>query len=69
MTPIDAADLDNTGRSVWVFHTSRGEEWDGYELFYEDLSKTATFKWSYHLRLLTFGGRFEFQKPSVAMGM
>jgi hypothetical protein len=48
MTPMDAADLDNTGKSAWVFHTSRGEDWDGYELFYDDFSKRATFEWSYH---------------------
>lgn len=48
MTPMDAADLDNTGKSAWVFHTSRGEDRDGYELFYDDFSKRATFQWSYH---------------------
>jgi hypothetical protein len=48
MTPIDAADLDNTGKSAWVFHTSRGEDRDGYELFYDDFSKRATFQWTYH---------------------
>jgi hypothetical protein len=48
MTPMDAADLDNTGKSAWVFHTSRGEDWDGYELFYDDFTKRATFQWSYH---------------------
>jgi hypothetical protein len=48
MTPMDAADLDNTGKAVWVFHTSRGEDRDGYELFYGDFSKKATFQWSYH---------------------
>jgi len=48
MAPMDAADLDNTGRSAWVFHTSRGEDRDGYELFYDDFSKRATFEWSYH---------------------
>jgi len=48
MTPMDAADLDNTGKSAWVFHTSRGEDWDGYELFYDDFSKRATFQWAYH---------------------
>jgi hypothetical protein len=48
MTPMDAADLDNTGKSAWVFHTSRGEDRDGYELFYDDFTKRATFEWSYH---------------------
>ena len=48
MTPMDAADLAGTGRSVWVFKTSRGEDEDGYELFYDDFSKKASFSWSYH---------------------
>jgi hypothetical protein len=48
MTPMDAADLDNTGKSAWVFYTSRGEDREGYELFYNDFSKRATFQWSYH---------------------
>ena len=48
MTPMDAADLDNRGKSAWVFHTSRGEDWDGYELFYDDFAKRATFQWAYH---------------------
>jgi hypothetical protein len=48
MTPMDAADLDNSGKSEWIFHTSRGEDEDGYELFYEDFSKKASFHWTYH---------------------
>ena len=48
MTPVDAADLDNSGKSAWVFHTSRGDNEDGYELFYDDLSKKAYFHWNYH---------------------
>lgn len=48
MTPIDAADLDNSGSSEWVFQTSRGEDEDGYELFYDDFSKKVYFSWTYH---------------------
>lgn len=48
MMPIDAADLDNDGSSAWVFHTSHGEDDDGYELFYDDFSKMTTFDWFYH---------------------
>ena len=48
MTPIDAADLDNDGHSEWVFLTSRGEDGDGYEMFYDDFDKKASFQWAYH---------------------
>lgn len=48
MTPIDAADVDHSGRSVWVFFTSRKEDDDGYELFYNDFKNKAQFQWSYH---------------------
>lgn len=48
MTAMDAADLGNSGRSAWMFHTSRGEDEDGYELFYDDFSKKASFHWTYH---------------------
>lgn len=48
MMPLDAADLDNDGVSEWVFHTSRGEDEEGYELFYGDFSKKAYFYWFYH---------------------
>jgi hypothetical protein len=48
MTPIDAADLDGDGHSEWVFQTSRGEDEDGYELFYDDFTKKASFHWTYH---------------------
>jgi hypothetical protein len=48
MTPMDAADLDNSGKSEWIFQTSRGEDEDGYELFYDDFSKKASFHWTYH---------------------
>jgi hypothetical protein len=48
MTPMDAADLDDSGKSAWIFHTSREEDEDGYELFYDDFSKKAAFYWTYH---------------------
>ena len=48
MKPIDAVDLDNSGKSEWIFQTSRGEDRDGYELFYDDFLKSASFSWTYH---------------------
>jgi len=48
MTPMDAADLTGTGKSAWMFQTSRGEDQDGYELFYDDFNKKASFSWTYH---------------------
>jgi len=48
MVPMDAADLADTGKSVWVFQTSRGEDDDEYELFYDDFSKEVPTGWSYH---------------------
>jgi hypothetical protein len=48
MTPMDAADLDGNGHSEWVFQTSRGEDEDGYELFYDGFTKKASFHWVYH---------------------
>ena len=48
MTPMDAADLDNSGKSEWIFQTSRGEDEDGYELFYDDFSRKVSFHWTYH---------------------
>lgn len=48
MMPLDAADLDNSGASEWVFLTSRGEDEDGYELFYDNFSKMVYFHWAYH---------------------
>ncbi|MGO9802169.1 MAG: hypothetical protein ACLPTM_04930 [Steroidobacteraceae bacterium] len=48
MTPMDAVDLDNSGKSEWIFLTSRGEDRDGYELFYDDFSKKVAFSWAYH---------------------
>jgi hypothetical protein len=48
MTPMDAVDLDNGGKSEWIFQTSRGEDREGYELFYDDFSKRASFSWTYH---------------------
>jgi hypothetical protein len=48
MTPVDAVDLDQSGRSEWLFFTSRHEDNDGYEIFYDDFGKKAQFNWSYH---------------------
>jgi hypothetical protein len=48
MTPIDSADLDNNGGSEWVFKTFRGEDEDGYDLFYDNFIKKAAFHWTYH---------------------
>jgi hypothetical protein len=48
MTPMDAVDLGNSGKSEWIFQTSRGEDRDGYELFYDDFSKRVSFSWTYH---------------------
>jgi len=48
MTPIDAVDLDQSGRSEWLFFTSRHEDDDGYEIFYDNFGKKAQFDWSYH---------------------
>lgn len=48
MVPVDAADLDNSGHSAWVFFTSRHEDDEGYELFYDDFRKKMQFTWSYH---------------------
>jgi hypothetical protein len=48
MTPIDAADLDNGGKSEWIFKTFRAEDEDGYVLFYDDFSRKASFQWTYH---------------------
>jgi hypothetical protein len=47
LVPMDAADLAGTGRSVWVFKTFKHGDFDGYELFYDDFSRKATFRWSW----------------------
>jgi hypothetical protein len=44
---VDAGDYDNDGKSELVFAVS-GYDWDGYELFYDDLRKSAIFKFIYH---------------------
>jgi hypothetical protein len=44
---VDAGDYDNDGKSELVFSIddyNRG----GYEIFYDDFKKHATFKFSYH---------------------
>ena len=48
LMPLDAADLDGSGRTEWVFQSSRGEDEDGYELFYNDFAQHAYFHWTYH---------------------
>lgn len=48
MNPIDAADLNGNGASEWVFQTARGEDDEGYKLFYNDFRKSVWFQWSYH---------------------
>lgn len=48
MIPIDAVDLDDSGHSDWVFQTARGEDEDGYVLFYGNFAKKASFHWTYH---------------------
>jgi len=48
MMPVDAVDLDNSGKSAWIFLTSRGEDHFGYELFYEGFAKNVSFSWAYH---------------------
>lgn len=44
---VDAGDYDNDGRSELVFSINRDDE-GGYEIFYDDFKKHATFKFSYH---------------------
>jgi hypothetical protein len=48
MTPLEAADIDEVGKSSWIFLTSRGEDQDGYELFDSEFQERAQFHWSYH---------------------
>ncbi|WP_297911017.1 hypothetical protein [Thiomonas sp.] len=48
MTPMEAADVDHSGTSAWIFFTSRGEDQSGYELFYDDFDKVASFEWVDH---------------------
>ncbi len=48
MVPMDAVDLDDNGHSDWIFQTARGEDEDGYDLFYNDFAKKASFHWRYH---------------------
>lgn len=48
MTPLEAADVDDVGKSSWIFLTSRREDEDGYELFDGESRERARFHWSYH---------------------
>jgi hypothetical protein len=44
---VDAGDYDHDGRSELVFSIDRYDQ-GGYELFYDDFKKHATFEFSYH---------------------
>jgi hypothetical protein len=44
---VDAGDYDNDGKSEVVFSIA-GEDVGGYELFYDNFIKHATFEFSYH---------------------
>jgi hypothetical protein len=44
---VDAGDYDNDGSSELIFSISRENE-GGYEIWYENLKKHATFKFGYH---------------------
>lgn len=44
---VDAGDYDNDGKSELMFSINREDE-GGYELWYDNLKKHATFKFNYH---------------------
>lgn len=44
---VDAGDYDNDGKSELVFSINRENE-GGYEIYYDDFRKHATFKFNYH---------------------
>jgi hypothetical protein len=44
---VDAGDYDNDGRSELIFSIDRYNR-GGYELFYDEFSKSATFEFNYH---------------------
>ncbi len=44
---VDAGDYDNDGRSELVFSINRENE-GGYEIYYDNFKKHATFKFNYH---------------------
>ncbi|HUA14912.1 MAG TPA: hypothetical protein VMG31_06420 [Verrucomicrobiae bacterium] len=44
---VDAGDYDNDGRSELIFSINREDE-GGYEIWYENFTKHATFKFIYH---------------------
>lgn len=48
MQPLEAADVDGDGVSEWLFHTSSGEQHDGYVLFHDRLREKVEMGWSYH---------------------
>jgi hypothetical protein len=44
---VDAGDYGNDGKTEVVFSIA-GYDTGGYELFYDDFTKHATFEFSYH---------------------
>ncbi|MDH4208632.1 MAG: hypothetical protein OEV76_07145, partial [Anaerolineae bacterium] len=44
---VDAGDYDNDGKSELLFSINRYDR-GGYELFYDDFKRHATFEFSYH---------------------
>ena len=55
LAPIEADDVDGSGKSIWLFSYNNtkgadGEECnkDGYVLFWDGFSKQARFTWEYH---------------------
>jgi hypothetical protein len=44
---VDAGDYDNDGRSELVFSINRDNE-GGYEIYYDNFKKHATFRFNYH---------------------
>jgi hypothetical protein len=47
MTPVDAGDYDNTGKSSWIFSLGDYNRY-GYALFYDDFKKSAVSEGSFH---------------------
>lgn len=44
---VDAGDYDNAGQSELIFSIDRDNE-GGYQIYYDDFKKHATFKFNYH---------------------
>lgn len=47
MTPLDAGDYDNSGKSAWIFSLNDDNRY-GYAIFYDDFKKQAVFEDSFH---------------------